>query len=63
MEGNVITYKAKLIAKGYYQRQRIDYDEVVNLLAMLKSKRDTDSCHSRCIEINNIYNLKFLLLP
>ena len=39
MEGNVITYKAKLIAKGYHQRQRIDYDETFSRLAMLKSKR------------------------
>ena len=39
MEGNVITYKAKLIAKGYCQRQGIDYDENFSPLAMLKSKR------------------------
>ena len=39
MEGNVTTYKAKLIAKGYCQRQGIDYDEAVSMLAMLKSKR------------------------
>ena len=38
MEGNVITYNAKLIAKGYCQRQRIDYDETFSLVAMLKSK-------------------------
>ena len=38
MEGNVITYKAKLIAKGYRQRQGIDYDETFSPLAMLKSK-------------------------
>ena len=39
MEGNVITYKAKIIAKGYCQSQGIDYDEAISLLVMLKSKR------------------------
>ena len=39
MEGNVITYKAKLIDKGYCQRQGIDYDETFNPVAMLKSIR------------------------
>ena len=41
MQGNVITYKAKLIAKGHRQKQGIDYDETFSWLAMLKSKRDT----------------------
>ena len=35
----MITYKAKLIAKGYCQRQGIDYDETLGPVAMLKSKR------------------------
>ena len=35
----MITYKAKIIAKGYCQSQGIDYDEAISLLAMLKSKR------------------------
>ena len=35
----MITYKAKLVAKGYRQRQGIDYDETFNPLAMLKSQR------------------------
>ena len=39
MEGNAITYKAKLITKGYHQRQGIGYDETISLLAMPKSKR------------------------
>ena len=39
MEGNVITYKARLIAKGYHQRQGIDYEETLGPVAMLKSKR------------------------
>ena len=39
MEGNVITYKAKLIAKGYCQRQGIDHDETFSPLVMLKSIR------------------------
>ena len=39
MEGNVITYKARLVAKDYHQRQGIDYDETFSWLVMLKSKR------------------------
>ena len=39
MEDNVITYKARLIAKGYCQRQGIDYDETFSLVAMPKSIR------------------------
>ena len=35
MEGNVITYKAK----GYRQRQGIDYDKTFSPVAMLKSIR------------------------
>ena len=37
MEGNMITYNAKLIIKGYYQRQEIDYDETFSPVVMLKS--------------------------
>ena len=37
MEGNVITYKARLIAKSYRQGQGIDYDKTLSLVAMLKS--------------------------
>ena len=39
MEGNVITYKARLVAIGYHQRQGIDYDETLSSVAMLKSIR------------------------
>ena len=39
MEVNVITYKARLMAKGYHQRQGIDYDETLSPVAILKSIR------------------------
>ena len=39
MEGNVITYKARLVTKGYRQRQGIDYNETLSPVAMLKSIR------------------------
>ena len=35
----MITYKAKLIAKGYRRRQGMDYEETFSPLAILKSKR------------------------
>ena len=39
MEGNVITYKARLMAEGYRQKQGVDYDEIFYPVAMLKSIR------------------------
>ena len=39
MKGNVITYKARLVVKGYRQRQGIDFDETFSPVAMLKSTR------------------------
>ena len=48
MEGNVITYKARLIAKGYHQRQGIDYDETLSPVAMLKSIRILLAIDTHC---------------
>ena len=39
MEGNVITYKVRFVAKGYCKKQGVDYDETFSLVAMLKSIR------------------------
>ena len=36
-DGQVETYKARLVVKGFRQRQKIDYDEIFSLVAMLKS--------------------------
>ena len=48
MEGNVITYKARHVAKGYRQRKGIDYDETLSLVAMLKSIRILLAIDAHC---------------
>ena len=35
----MITHKARLMAKGYYQRQGIEYDKTLSSVAMFKSIR------------------------
>ncbi|KAL8107155.1 hypothetical protein AgCh_023817 [Apium graveolens] len=39
LEGNVVKYKARLIAKGYVQRKEVDYDEVFAPVARLDTVR------------------------
>ena len=39
MDGNIITYKSRLVVKGYCQRQDIDYDETFSPVTILKSIR------------------------
>ena len=39
MDGNVHTYKARLVAKRFKQTHGIDYDEIFSPVAMLKSNR------------------------
>ncbi|WP_248790133.1 reverse transcriptase domain-containing protein, partial [Escherichia coli] len=39
MDGNVITFKGRLVTKGFKQIHGIDYDETFSPVAMLKSIR------------------------
>ena len=39
MDGNLSTYKARLVVKGFTQRHGIDYDETLSPVAMRKSIR------------------------
>ena len=38
-DGQIDTYKAKLVAKNFKQRYKIDYDETFSPVAMFKSIR------------------------
>lgn len=39
MDGNIHTYKVRLVAKGYTQSQEIDYEKNFSPVAMMKSIR------------------------
>ena len=37
MDGKVETFKARLVVKHYTQKEAVDYEEIVSLVAMLTS--------------------------
>ena len=38
-DSSVTIYKARIVAKGFWQVQGVDYDEIFSLIAMLKFVR------------------------
>ena len=36
LEGNVVAYKSRLVAKGYHERQGVYYEKTFSLVAILK---------------------------
>ena len=39
IDGQIYTFKSRLMAKGYHQRRRVDYNETFSLVSMIKSIR------------------------
>lgn len=45
IEGKIVTYKPRLVAKGYKQRQGIDFEKTISPVALLKSTK-IFTCHT-----------------